>query len=76
MLKEDKKPQILLIYFVFFLFSGLVKLWSALTLLGFYQNRRCAFRVLQVKPCRVGWLPPDVRSGSKLGRLPKPAAFS
>uniref|UniRef100_A0A8B9QAM7 Ribonuclease P/MRP subunit p14 n=1 Tax=Apteryx owenii TaxID=8824 RepID=A0A8B9QAM7_APTOW len=30
--------------------SGLVKLWSALTLLGFYQNRRCAFRVLQVKP--------------------------
>uniref|UniRef100_A0A8C6JZK8 Uncharacterized protein n=1 Tax=Melopsittacus undulatus TaxID=13146 RepID=A0A8C6JZK8_MELUD len=31
--------------------SGLVKLWSALTLLGFYQNRRCAFRVLQVKPC-------------------------
>ncbi|NWQ80984.1 RPP14 protein, partial [Columbina picui] len=30
--------------------SGLVKLWSALTLLGSYQNRRCAFRVLQVKP--------------------------
>ncbi|NWW03176.1 RPP14 protein, partial [Oreocharis arfaki] len=28
--------------------SGLVKLWSALTLLGFYQNRRCAFRVVQV----------------------------
>ncbi|NXY44393.1 RPP14 protein, partial [Ceuthmochares aereus] len=28
--------------------SGFVKLWSALTLLGFYQNRRCAFRVLQV----------------------------
>ncbi|KAI1234525.1 hypothetical protein IHE44_0003580, partial [Lamprotornis superbus] len=27
--------------------SGFVKLWSALTLLGFYQNRRCAFRVLQ-----------------------------
>uniref|UniRef100_A0A8C4UA99 Ribonuclease P/MRP subunit p14 n=1 Tax=Falco tinnunculus TaxID=100819 RepID=A0A8C4UA99_FALTI len=27
--------------------SGLVKLWSALTLLGYYQNRRCAFRVLQ-----------------------------
>ncbi|KAJ7406847.1 hypothetical protein WISP_129925 [Willisornis vidua] len=26
---------------------GLVKLWSALTLLGSYQNRRCAFRVLQ-----------------------------
>uniref|UniRef100_A0A8C0BMQ4 Ribonuclease P/MRP subunit p14 n=1 Tax=Buteo japonicus TaxID=224669 RepID=A0A8C0BMQ4_9AVES len=30
--------------------SGLVKLWSALTLLGFYQNRRCAFRVLQASP--------------------------
>ncbi|XP_017676005.1 PREDICTED: ribonuclease P protein subunit p14 [Lepidothrix coronata] len=30
--------------------SGLVKLWSALTLLGFYQNRRCAFRVLQTSP--------------------------
>uniref|UniRef100_A0A669P0A1 Ribonuclease P/MRP subunit p14 n=1 Tax=Phasianus colchicus TaxID=9054 RepID=A0A669P0A1_PHACC len=28
--------------------GGLVKLWSALTLQGFYQNRRCAFRVLQV----------------------------
>ena len=28
--------------------SGLVKLWSALTLQGSYQNRRCAFRVLQV----------------------------
>uniref|UniRef100_A0A8C3NW71 Ribonuclease P/MRP subunit p14 n=1 Tax=Cyanoderma ruficeps TaxID=181631 RepID=A0A8C3NW71_9PASS len=56
--------------------SGLVKLWSALTLLGFYQNRRCAFRVLQVKPCGAGWLPPDVSSGSKLGRLPKPTAFS
>ncbi|OXB78705.1 UNVERIFIED_CONTAM: hypothetical protein H355_002670 [Colinus virginianus] len=27
--------------------SGLVKLWSALTLQGSYQNRRCAFRVLQ-----------------------------
>ncbi|KAF2981082.1 hypothetical protein EK904_010383 [Melospiza melodia maxima] len=34
--------------------SGLVKLWSALTLLGFYQNRRCAFRVLQVTACH--WL--------------------
>ncbi|NXR28668.1 RPP14 protein, partial [Cinclus mexicanus] len=30
--------------------SGFVKLWSALTLLGFYQNRRCAFRVLQTSP--------------------------
>ncbi|XP_034020978.1 ribonuclease P protein subunit p14 [Thalassophryne amazonica] len=30
--------------------SGLVKLWSSLTLLGFYQNQSCAFRVLQVSP--------------------------
>ncbi|XP_051483811.1 ribonuclease P protein subunit p14 [Apus apus] len=30
--------------------SGLVKLWSALTLLGSYQNRKCAFRVLQTSP--------------------------
>ncbi|NWW88549.1 RPP14 protein, partial [Rhynochetos jubatus] len=30
--------------------SGLVKLWSALTLLGSYQNRRCAVRVLQASP--------------------------
>uniref|UniRef100_A0A8C8SSC5 Ribonuclease P/MRP subunit p14 n=1 Tax=Pelusios castaneus TaxID=367368 RepID=A0A8C8SSC5_9SAUR len=29
--------------------SGLVKLWSALTLLGSYQNKKCAFRVIQVK---------------------------
>lgn len=29
---------------------GLVKLWSSLTLLGFYQNQSCAFRVLQVSP--------------------------
>uniref|UniRef100_A0A672L0A9 Uncharacterized protein n=1 Tax=Sinocyclocheilus grahami TaxID=75366 RepID=A0A672L0A9_SINGR len=28
--------------------SGLVKLWSALTLLGSYQNEACAFRVTQV----------------------------
>ncbi|XP_055014899.1 ribonuclease P protein subunit p14 isoform X3 [Boleophthalmus pectinirostris] len=28
--------------------EGLVKLWSSLTLLGFYKNQRCAFRVLQV----------------------------
>ncbi|XP_039547240.1 ribonuclease P protein subunit p14 [Pimephales promelas] len=30
--------------------SGLVKLWSALTLLGSYQNEACAFRVTQVSP--------------------------
>ncbi|XP_074054979.1 ribonuclease P protein subunit p14 [Macrotis lagotis] len=30
--------------------SGLVKLWSSLTLLGSYQNKKCAFRVLQVSP--------------------------
>lgn len=29
-------------------FRGLVKLWSALTLLGHYRNQACAFRVLQV----------------------------
>lgn len=29
--------------------SGLVKLWSALTLLGSYQNEACAFRVTQVR---------------------------
>ncbi|XP_067907747.1 ribonuclease P protein subunit p14 isoform X1 [Heterodontus francisci] len=29
---------------------GLVKLWSALTLLGSYQNQKCAFRVTQVSP--------------------------
>lgn len=28
--------------------EGLVKLWSSLTLLGFYMNHRCAFRILQV----------------------------
>ncbi|XP_043564128.1 ribonuclease P protein subunit p14 isoform X4 [Chiloscyllium plagiosum] len=28
--------------------SGLVKLWSALTLLGSYQNQKCAFRVMQI----------------------------
>ncbi|NXX84504.1 RPP14 protein, partial [Urocolius indicus] len=46
--------------------SGLIKLWSALTLLGFYQNRRCAFRVLQVRPCGAEWLPPHVSSRSKV----------
>ncbi|XP_074140359.1 ribonuclease P protein subunit p14 isoform X2 [Sminthopsis crassicaudata] len=30
--------------------SGLVKLWSSLTLLGSYQNKICAFRVMQVSP--------------------------
>ncbi|XP_005997812.1 ribonuclease P protein subunit p14 [Latimeria chalumnae] len=30
--------------------SGLVKLWSAITLLGYYQNQKCAIRVTQVSP--------------------------
>ncbi|XP_061542904.1 ribonuclease P protein subunit p14 [Phyllopteryx taeniolatus] len=30
--------------------SGLVKLWSSLTLLGSYNEQSCAFRVLQVSP--------------------------
>ncbi|MBN3322201.1 RPP14 protein, partial [Atractosteus spatula] len=30
--------------------SGLVKLWSALTLLGSYQDEPCAFRITQVSP--------------------------
>lgn len=30
--------------------SGLVKLWSSLTLLGSYKGRKCAFRVIQVSP--------------------------
>uniref|UniRef100_A0A2D4IBC4 Uncharacterized protein n=1 Tax=Micrurus lemniscatus lemniscatus TaxID=129467 RepID=A0A2D4IBC4_MICLE len=29
---------------------GHVKLWSALSLLGSYQNRKCAFRVIQTSP--------------------------
>uniref|UniRef100_A0A8C5RZN0 Ribonuclease P/MRP subunit p14 n=1 Tax=Laticauda laticaudata TaxID=8630 RepID=A0A8C5RZN0_LATLA len=29
--------------------AGHVKLWSALSLLGSYQNRKCAFRVIQVR---------------------------
>ncbi|XP_062979504.1 ribonuclease P protein subunit p14 [Elgaria multicarinata webbii] len=29
---------------------GLVKLWSALTLFGSYQNRKCSFRVIQTSP--------------------------
>uniref|UniRef100_A0A3Q0RQN0 Ribonuclease P/MRP 14 subunit n=1 Tax=Amphilophus citrinellus TaxID=61819 RepID=A0A3Q0RQN0_AMPCI len=31
-------------------YRGLVTLWSSLTLLGSYQNKACAFRVLQVSP--------------------------
>ncbi|MXQ93552.1 hypothetical protein E5288_WYG001857 [Bos mutus] len=30
--------------------SGLVKLWSSLTLLGSYKGKNCAFRVIQVSP--------------------------
>ncbi|XP_051028894.1 ribonuclease P protein subunit p14 [Acomys russatus] len=30
--------------------SGLVKLWSSLTLFGAYKNKKCAFRVIQVSP--------------------------
>ncbi|KAF7249970.1 Ribonuclease P protein subunit p14 [Varanus komodoensis] len=30
--------------------TGLVKLWSALTLLGSYQNKSCCFRVIQNSP--------------------------
>ncbi|KAM6169596.1 ribonuclease P protein subunit p14 [Rhynchocyon petersi] len=30
--------------------SGLVKLWSSLTLLGSCHGRKCAFRVIQVSP--------------------------
>ncbi|XP_053576941.1 ribonuclease P protein subunit p14 isoform X2 [Bombina bombina] len=30
--------------------SGLVKLWSSLTLLHHYQNRKCAFRIIQTSP--------------------------
>ncbi|NXR39598.1 RPP14 protein, partial [Zosterops hypoxanthus] len=42
--------------------SGLVKLWSALTLLGFYQNRRCAFRVLQLFSSCLLFLSPNQTS--------------
>ncbi|NXF14873.1 RPP14 protein, partial [Rhodinocichla rosea] len=42
--------------------SGLVKLWSALTLLGFYQNRRCAFRVLQLFSSCLFFLSPNQTS--------------
>lgn len=30
--------------------SGLVKLWSSLTLFGAYKSKKCAFRVIQVSP--------------------------
>ncbi|XP_059796019.1 ribonuclease P protein subunit p14 isoform X1 [Balaenoptera ricei] len=30
--------------------SGLVKLWSSMTLLGSYKGKKCAFRVIQVSP--------------------------
>ncbi|XP_053324994.1 ribonuclease P protein subunit p14 [Spea bombifrons] len=30
--------------------SGLVKLWTSLTLLGHYQNQECAVRVIQTSP--------------------------
>lgn len=42
---EDTLTALLRVYS-----KGLVKLWSSLTLLGFYQNQACAFRVLQVSP--------------------------
>ncbi|XP_067270861.1 ribonuclease P protein subunit p14 [Pseudorasbora parva] len=42
---ENKLTGILRVYN-----SGLVKLWSALTLLGTCQNEPCAFRVTQVSP--------------------------
>jgi len=29
---------------------GLVKLWSALTLLSYYRDRKCAIKVIQVSP--------------------------
>ncbi|XP_010641443.1 ribonuclease P protein subunit p14 [Fukomys damarensis] len=30
--------------------SGMVRLWSSLTLLGSYKGKKCAFRVIQVSP--------------------------
>ncbi|XP_063796943.1 ribonuclease P protein subunit p14 [Pseudophryne corroboree] len=30
--------------------SGLVKLWTSLTLLGHYQNHECSIRVIQASP--------------------------
>ncbi|XP_066554323.1 ribonuclease P protein subunit p14 [Amia ocellicauda] len=43
--EEDTRTAVLRVYS-----SGLVKLWSALTLLGYHQNELCAFRVIQVSP--------------------------
>ncbi|CAL8382745.1 unnamed protein product [Boreogadus saida] len=43
--EEDTLTGVLRIYS-----RGLVRLWSSLTLLGFFQQQRCAFRVLQVSP--------------------------
>uniref|UniRef100_A0A3Q0RQP0 Ribonuclease P/MRP 14 subunit n=1 Tax=Amphilophus citrinellus TaxID=61819 RepID=A0A3Q0RQP0_AMPCI len=42
---EDTLTALLRVYS-----RGLVTLWSSLTLLGSYQNKACAFRVLQVSP--------------------------
>lgn len=42
---EDTLTALLRVYS-----SGLVKLWSSLTLIGSYQNQDCAFRVHQVSP--------------------------
>lgn len=36
------------VQFFFFSSSGLLKLWSALTLIGSYQDELCAVRVTQV----------------------------
>ncbi|XP_036187688.1 ribonuclease P protein subunit p14-like [Myotis myotis] len=33
--------------------SGLVRLWSSLTLFGSYKGKKCAFRVIQVSPFLV-----------------------
>jgi len=46
---SNRLKKMRLIFFVCVSFRGLVKLWSSLTLLGFYQNQACAFRVLQVR---------------------------
>lgn len=65
MLQENRRTNFINKSFVLLSLSGFVKLWSALTLLGFYQNRRCAFRVLQVgrmaspnvsSCCVIAWL--------------------
>lgn len=43
--EEDTLTAVLRVYN-----SGLVKLWSALTLLGSYHSEPCAVRVVQVSP--------------------------